>query len=134
MMGIGAECSLGGPVGLAVRPALDRMLQRAGITGDRAVRVLSIVDTLSRESLTFIPASGARFSGICRNGAPWQFCCTLGRSGSAQVRFLTEVGAPHAPLQERTALAVARIKDILGWLGAESAGGVVDVLARLAPP
>ena len=115
-----------------VRPALERMARRAGIHGDDAIRFWRIFDLLTRESLDFAQQDGARrFSGICGDGTPWQFCATMGAQ-AASLRFLTEVGAPGTPLRERTALTLRRMSDVFALIGA-SGEETIAALADLAP-
>jgi hypothetical protein len=110
------------------------MVDRAGIAGEAAVRFWHIFDLLTRESLDFAPrVAASRFSGICRDGTPWQFYGVLG-GGSAPVRFLTEIGSPASPLSARTALTVSRIAAICEVIGAPKGPRIANVLATLSPP
>jgi hypothetical protein len=117
-----------------VQPALERMLARAAIADADAGRFWRLFDLLTHESLDFTRSDTARrFSGICRDGTPWQFCTVLG-SGSAPIRFLTEVGSPTSPLRERTALTLARMPEVFDLVGGRDPYKTVDVLADLVPP
>lgn len=119
----------------AVLPALVRMVARAGFTGDQRARFWSVFELLTRESLDFDPSHAERrFSGICRDGTPWQFCATLSTSPALGVRYLTEIGSPSASLGVRTALAVERIVDALEAIGAGGNREIVQMLAGLTPP
>ena len=110
------------------------MVARVGIAGDEAGRFWRIFDLLTRESLDFNPADAPRrFSGICRNGTPWQFCVAVGAQSTRAVRFLTEVGSPGTPLPSRTRLAVSRITDVIDVLGVADQLEMIQVLAGLSP-
>lgn len=110
------------------------MVTRAGIVGDDARRFWTIFDLLTRESLDHVRSESApRFSGICRDGTPWQFCAVMG-SSSVPVRFLTEVGSPTSPLRERTALTLSRLTDVFDLIGAPGGRTTADVIAGLCPP
>lgn len=116
-----------------ILPAVERMVARAGIVGDDARRFWRIFDLLTRESLDHVRSeSGRRFSGICRDGTPWQFCAVMG-SHSVPVRFLTEAGSPSSPLRERTALTLSRLTDVFDLIGAPGGRKTADVLAGLCP-
>lgn len=118
----------------AVRPILERMAARAGIIGEEAHRFWRVFDLLTRESLEFNSAdAGRRFSGICRDGTPWQFCVTMGAKSVPAVRFLTEVGSPATPLTLRTELTVARIAEVLEVAGMPDRLAATQVLAGLSP-
>lgn len=108
-------------------------MTRAGILGDDARRFWRIFDLLTRESLDFARSEAVHpFSGICRDGTPWQFCAVMG-SQSAPVRFLTEVGSPSSPLPERTALTLARIAEVFDLIGAPGQQETAEVVASLSP-
>jgi hypothetical protein len=110
------------------------MVNRAGIAGEEADRFWRIFDLLTRESLDFAPSQPERrFSGICRDGTPWQFCAVMG-SQSVPVRFLTEVGSPASPLRQRTALTLARMTEVLELIGTPGQHKTAKVLAGLTPP
>jgi hypothetical protein len=109
------------------------MVRRAGIAGDEAARFWQIFDLLTRESLNFDPSGSAnRFSGICRDGTPWQFCAVIGPA-SVPIRFLTEVGCPDSPLRRRTALTLTRVARIFDLIGACGGEKIAEVLASLTP-
>jgi hypothetical protein len=110
------------------------MVARAGIFGDERIRFWNVFELLTRESLEFNPAQAARrFSGICRDGTPWQFCAAIGATPTYAVRYLTEVGSPGVALGRRTELAVERITRVLEVLGASDRRETVRILARLCP-
>ncbi len=116
-----------------VLPALERMAARAGITSSEAERFWRIFHLLTRESLSFVPQAGQpAFSGICRDGSPWQYCAVMG-SGTTPVRFLTEVGVPGSPLSVRTALTTQRLAQVLPLIGAEDSSGLAELMADLTP-
>jgi hypothetical protein len=109
------------------------MVKRAGIVGGAACRFWRIFDLLTRESLDFAPGEPAgRFSGICRDGTPWQFCAVMG-SQAAPVRFLTEIGSPASSLRERTALTLTRIIEVFELVEAPDQHKTAEVLASLTP-
>jgi hypothetical protein len=111
------------------------MAARAGVVGERARRFWQVFELLTRESLDYAgPQPGRRFSGICRDGAPWQFCAVMDGRQQQPVRFLTEVGAPRAPLTARTAQTLARLAEVFELLGAADPLAAVRVLADLCPP
>jgi hypothetical protein len=110
------------------------MVRRAGLVDDDACRFWRIFDLLTRESLDFArTAALRRFSGICRDGTPWQFCVAMG-SQSASLRFLTEVGSPASLLRERTRLTLTRMIDLFALIGAADQAETAEVLAELTPP
>jgi hypothetical protein len=132
-MGVISPIAQARPTREAVRPALERMVDRAGFARDEASRFWRIFDLLTRESLDFAPSELAnRFSGICRDGTPWQFCAVTG-SPSLPIRFLTEVGCPQSRLRQRTALTLIRIAEVFELVGAPGYGKIADVLAGLTP-
>jgi hypothetical protein len=109
------------------------MVARAGL-GDEAPRFWDIFDLLTRESLEFEPAATSqRFSGICRDGSPWQFCVVLGTQPGSTVRFLTEVGAPGVPLGARTDLTIERIIKVFELINVAGQREAAEVLAGLTP-
>lgn len=113
---------------------LRRLAVGAGFDDDDSRRLWRILDLIGRESLEFTPSPGERrFSGICRDGSPWQYCAVLGREGPP-IRFLTEVGPPDAPLGARIRLTVQRLAEVLDLAGASGRMGRADILAGLAPP
>lgn len=108
-------------------------MRRAGIGSDEAARFWQIFDLLTRESLNFDPSESVnRFSGICRDGTPWQFCAVIGPV-SVPIRFLTEVGCPESPLRQRTALTLTRMAEIFDLIGAPGCEKTAEVLAGLTP-
>jgi hypothetical protein len=116
-----------------VLPGLERMVTRAGITGPAEHRFWEVFQLLTRESLGFNRSqSPDRFSGICLDGTPWQFCVVIG-SQSRSVRFLTEVGSPGSPLSARIALTIERMNRIFDLIGAGGHQKMTEVLAGLCP-
>ena len=110
------------------------MVARAGITGDDARRFWRIFNLLTRESLDFNSTeAGRRFSGICRDGTPWQFCVVMGTQSAHPVRFLTEVGSPAAPLSVRTALTLARTTEVFDLIDLPDQRKTAEVLVGLSP-
>ncbi len=111
------------------------MAARAGLADDDARRFWRIFDLLTRESLDFAgPEPGLRFSGICRDGTPWQFCAVIDSRREQPVRFLTEIGPPSSPLRPRTALTLARVAEVFDLIGASDHLTTARVLAGLCPP
>ena len=111
------------------------MVARVGVVGDAARRFWAVFDLLTRESLEFNPANATRrFSGICRDGSPWQFCGSMGVGSTPSIRFLTEVGAPSMSRARRTELAVARITEVLEVVGLPGQLATTQTLAGLTPP
>ena len=118
----------------AVRPVLERMLGRAGIYDGYASQFWTIFDILTRESLDFNPGdAGRRFSGICRDGTPFQFCLSLGGRHPDAIRFLTEVGSPSAPLSQRTALTLERLGEAFELVGLPGGREPARIIAGLCP-
>jgi hypothetical protein len=118
----------------AVRPVLERMLSRAGMHDVHASRFWTIFDILTRESLDFKPGDAIRrFSGICRDGTPWQFCASLGSQRPDAIRFLTEVGSPSAPLSQRTALTLARLDEVFELIDLSCGREQSRIIAGLCP-
>ena len=117
-----------------VAPTLERLLAHARIGEEQGLQARVLFDRLTGESLS-LPAGGdrPRFSGICRDGTPWQFCATLG-AGATSVRYLTEVGVPGSPLSDRLALSSERLDEVLGLLGYPNSSRVAkDAVFALAP-
>jgi hypothetical protein len=111
------------------------MIARSGVVGDDARRFWQVFDLLTRESLDYCPAASATpFSGICRDGSPWQYCVTMDSRSAHAVRFLTEVGAPGTLLQTRTALSVERAAEGLDLIGVRGHRETVQLIANLTPP
>jgi hypothetical protein len=118
----------------AVRPALTRMVERLGVDADQTSQFWKVWEMLTRESLDYVePRAGERFSGICRDGTPWQFCAVLDGKGLPSIRYLTEVGRPFSPLPERTALARRRVGELLPLIGASQHAEQVAAVASLVP-
>ena len=110
------------------------MVARVGMSSDDAGLFWRVFERLTRESLNFNPNNTAgRFSGICRDSTPWQFCVVLGAEAKKSVRFLTEIGSPTAPLTARTQLTVTRFTEICGLIGIPEQGGTAETLASLTP-
>ena len=115
-----------------VSPVLDQLAADSGLQEEELATFMTVFRLLTKESLA-LPAALPlpRFSGICNDGVPWQFCVSLG--GEMSVRFLTEVGQPGMDLDTRTALTLRRVERILACLGASAAYSDVQTVARLAP-
>jgi hypothetical protein len=102
----------------SVVPALERMLASDGIADPLADEFWSLFDLFTRESLRYSPANqGSGFSSICDDGAPWEYCVSMGPGGSRDVRYLTEIGSLSSPLSARTSLSRIRIENAIEILG-----------------
>lgn len=118
-----------------VVPTLERLLCQSEINGKDEHVFWTLFDLLTRESLSFRPdGTQPLFSGICNDGTPWQFCCTLGSSHSP-LRYLTEVGSPGTSLADRIALSRERIAAAFHLLGfplasLRKADALFDLLPR----
>ncbi|HEX2735551.1 MAG TPA: hypothetical protein VHM70_28315 [Polyangiaceae bacterium] len=109
-------------------------MRRSDLDASSRERLWQVYELLTRESLDYVASvASKRFSGICNDGTPWQFCSVLDSSGTETVRFLTEVGAQGVPLSERTALTVSRVEQILKLLDRTDHDGAIDVIAKLTP-
>jgi hypothetical protein len=110
------------------------MLSRAGFSQSRRETLWTVFDLLTDESLAASPEAGKpRFSGICRDGSPWQFCAVLGAPNPAPVRFLTEAGRWGDTLAQRNVLGVARIPQALRAAGHADCGPEISRLAEAVP-
>jgi hypothetical protein len=116
-----------------VAPALARLVDAADLVGSNRRSFESIFRLLTKESLQ-LPAAGPlpRFSGICNDGTPFQFCITLSPDGSG-VRYLTEVGQPGMDLAARVAVTRRRLESVCEVLGCGPRLPSFDPLARLLP-
>ena len=116
-----------------VVPALDRLVRNLPLAS--RARFWNLFELLTRESLMLPVAAEPRFSGICADGTPWQFCASLGAAPMCGVRYLTEIGAPGSAMSNRIALTRRRVDEMIGFLGLphRAAEVVVDALFGLLP-
>lgn len=122
------------PLRVPIAGAVQRMLLRAEFPQLRRDAFWTVFDLLTEESLAASPAPGRRrFSGICRDGSPWQFCAVLGGENPAPVRFLTEVGSWGDTLAQRNALGVVQIPLALQAAGHTGCGPEIGRLAAAVP-
>lgn len=115
-----------------VVPALDRLVRDLPLAS--RARFWSLFELLTRESLTMPVGTAPRFSGICADGTPWQFCVSLGAAPLRGVRYLTEIGAPGAAMSDRVALARRRLDEAISLVGLpQQAAEVIAALFGLLP-
>jgi hypothetical protein len=116
-----------------VAPALARLMDDADLVGSNRRLFETIFRLLTKESLQ-LPAAGPlpRFSGICNDGTPFQFCITLSPDRPG-VRYLTEVGQPGMDLTARVTVTRRRLETVCEVLGCGSRLPSFDPLARLLP-
>lgn len=115
-----------------VVPALGRLV--CDLPRANRARFWGLFELLTRESLTFPGAAAPRFSGICADGTPWQFCASLGAAPMRAVRYLTEIGTPGTPMSARVDLARRRLDEVIAFMGLpRSAADVTAALFGLLP-
>lgn len=122
------------PLRAPIAAAVQRMLSRWEIRGAPHAEFWKVFDLLTDELLAELPVTGSkRFSGICRDGSPWQFCAVLGGDNPAPVRFLTEVGRWGDTLARRTSLGIERIPQALRLAGHQGCEAEISRLAEAVP-
>ena len=122
------------PLRNLISPPLARMLARGRFSSKSKTTFWNVFGHLTHDSLALPHRhEGKRFSGICRDGSPWQFCAVIGPVNPAPVRFLTEVGRWGDTLPERTALAASRIPQAIHAAGHSTSTSDMGYLVRAIP-